>query len=160
MVGVKNVAIVGLCSAFVLGFALVTFYATSGVALQNPDSTTGTSSASPCYVLGGPRGNISITSASLTVVSYTDELGLVGYSNLSISFKPVSDQLSKVTVCIGAVGVVSETGPFLAGQTVRLNLALPETVVIQPGSSYLVQVEGANGNGSASLGSLEVTATD
>ena len=159
MVTRKNVAIVAICTAFVLGFGLVTYYATLGVSLSNPQTFSGTTIGT-CTVSQASCGNITVVAASLTIANYTDELGGVSYSNLTVTIRP--DQgvtLASVTLLLGGnVKVEEEEGPFASGETYRISTVLPENVNISPGTSYLLLVEGPANANQTGLGSIVVTA--
>ena len=159
MVTRKNVAIVAICTAFVLGFGFVTYYATLGVSLSDPQTFSGTTIGT-CTVSQTSCGNITVVSASLTIANYTDELGGVSYSNLTLTIRP--DQgvaLASVTILLGGnVKVGSEGGPFASGEDYRISMVLPENVNISAGTSYLLLVEGPANSNQAGLGAVVVTA--
>ena len=147
--------VVALCTIFVLGFALVLGYEAAGIGRQAtvvaPRTTCSASEAS-CETL-------SITSASLRTVNYTDELGTVNYANLSLGLAPSGGAtVSSVNLFVGNQSAGQLQGPFRPGVNRMVNVTLPSTISVSKGKTYLLSVEGFY-NGSLTVwASARVTA--
>jgi len=147
--------VVALCTIFVLGFALVLGYETAGVGKQAttlaPQTTCSASEAS-CETL-------SITSASLRTVNYTDELGTVSYANLSLGLTPSGGvAVTSVDLFIGNQSAGQVQGPFRSGVNRVVNVTLPSTISVSKGKTYLLNVEGFYGSSLTVWASARVTA--
>jgi hypothetical protein len=151
----KSLIVVALCSIFVIAFAGVLGYVTSGIG-----SNASTTSTLPCTVGSGCQ-EISIYSASLNVVNYTDELGIVTYTNLVMSLAPneTAPMSSAIFFLNGSeVGSIRQT--FTPGVHNLVNLTLPATAIVYPGKTYSVRVEGDLDPGPGTIwGTTEVIAT-
>jgi hypothetical protein len=140
----KSLIVVALCTAFVLAFALVLNYEAAGVGEQ---TTTLATSQSTCPASDASCERLTITSATLRTVNYTDELGTVTYSNLSVSITPSGPSpIESVDLYFGnatsTTKVYSVKGPFEAGVGGVLTVTLPSSVFAFTGKTYLVIVEG------------------
>jgi len=147
-----------LCSIFVVGFVLAIVYATSSVG--NEGTTLATSQETSCTV-SSACPSLSITSAKLATVNYTDELGPVGYAVLSFELTTRGQgQLGSVTLFVGNLSAGSMQGPFESGTTKTINTTLPSTITVTAGKTYLLSVEGHVDDGPEVVWeSTEVTAT-
>jgi hypothetical protein len=138
--------VVGLCTAFVAGFAIVLSYEASNVGSSTGiDTPTTQVSCSPSST---SCESMSIASGSLRTVNYTDELGPVSYANLAFELEASGGSaISSVRLYVGNVSAGTLQGPFEPGVAKLINMTLPATVVVSPGMTYLVRVEGFYGQG-------------
>jgi hypothetical protein len=151
----KSLIVFALCTIFVLSFVVVLNYATAGV---GKGVTTVVSSQTPCSA-GPSCENLSITSAGLHAVNYTDELGVVNYATLDLGLNASGiSPITGVDLFIGNLSAGKIQGPFEPGVNRVVNLTLPATISITSGKTYLVNVEGFYGNGLAVWKSEIVTA--
>jgi len=154
----RSILVVVLCSIFVVGFVLALVYATSSVGSEG--TSLATTQETSCTV-SSACPSLTITSAKLATVNYTDELGPVGYAILS--FKMTTSgvgQIGSVTLFVGNLSAGSVQGPFEPGTTKTINTTLPSTILVTAGKSYLVRVEGHVESGPEVVWeSAEVTAT-
>ncbi len=152
----KSLVVFALCTIFVVGFFAAISYDTSGVGEQ-PQTPITTYIA--CQAPASACDTLSITSASLRTVNYTDELGIVSYATLTIGVMPSgASPITGVSVFIGNRSAGYVQGPFEPGVGRTLNLTIPSTVSVSPGVTYLVSVEGFYGTGSSAWNSTRVTA--
>jgi len=153
----RSILVVILCSIFVVGFVLAIAYATSTVGTPTSLATTQETS---CTV-SSACPSLSITSARLATVNYTDELGPVDYAILTLKLTMSgTGQIGSVTLFVGNLSAGSVQGPFEPGTTKAINMTLPSTITVTAGRTYLVNVEGHVENGSEVVWeSAEVTAT-
>ena len=143
-----------LCTIFVLGFVAALDYATSGVGKGGQTLTTTQTTCS-----GTSCERLSISSASLRTVNYTDELGVVNYANLVLSLD-ASGAYPVTSVNFYLNGSLAGTvqGPFEPGVVRQVNLTLPATISVSPGRTYLVNVQGNYGSGESAWVSVRLTA--
>ena len=147
--------VVALCTIFVLGFALVLGYETAGIGKQ----TTIVASQATCSESEAGCETLSITSASLRTVNYTDELGTVNYSNLSLGLTPSGGAtVTSVNLFIGNQSAGQVQGPFRPGVNRVVNVTLPSTISVSKGKTYLLSVEGFYGGSLTVWASTRVTA--
>jgi hypothetical protein len=152
----RSLIVVALCTIFVLAFALVLGYETAGVG--NPGTTLVTTQTS-CSAFDASCESLTITSSALRTVNYTDELGTVEYSNLTMGLTPHGPSpVSSLTFFVGNQSAGRIQGPFNPGTNRFLNLTLPETIPVSHGKTYVVTVEGDYGNGLTAWTSARVTA--
>lgn len=156
----KSLIVFALCTIFVLAFALVLDYEAGNVG--NQGTTIPTSQAS-CAQTATSCDTILITSTSLQVVNYTDELGTVTYGNLSVAFTP--DGPSPVTNIALYFGNATSTtkvfvaqGTFQPGTSRTFTLTLPSSVTVYSGKTYLVSIEGTYGANLGVSATTSVTA--
>ncbi len=154
----KSLIVFVLCTAFVAGFAIVLNYEAAGIGVGGQTVTT--LQTSSCSISDSSCMRISITSAYLHAVNYTDELGIVNYATLKLGLNASGpSSLAGVKLFVGNLSAGVVQGPFEPGVNRVVNLTLPATVTISPGKTYLVSVEGLYNNGSESVwASTEVTA--
>jgi len=151
----KSLIVFVLCTIFVLSFVVVLNYATAGV---GKGGTTVVTSQTSCSA-GPSCESLSITSASLHAVNYTDELGVVNYATLVLGLNASGiSPITSVDLFIGNLSAGKIQGPFEPGVNRAVNLTLPATVSITSGKTYQVNVEGFYGNGLAVWKSERVTA--
>ncbi len=152
----KSLIVFALCTVFVLSFVVALNYATSGVGREGQGVTA---SQTSCSVTSPSCQSISITSASLHTVNYTDELGVVNYANLVLGVNVSgSSPLAGLDLFVGNMSAGSVQGPFNPGAVRLLNLTLPSTISVSPGKTYVVSVEGFYGGSSAVWVSVTITA--
>ena len=156
----KSLIVVALCTVFVLAFALVLNYESAGI---GEGSTTIPTSQTACPVSNASCETLTITSATLHTVNYTDELGTVTYSNLSVEFAPSGPSpLDRVDLYFGnassATKVYSTQGSFEPGVGRALTVTLPSSVFVFPGKTYLVTIEGYSQSNLTASDSIQVTA--
>ena len=156
----KSLIVVALCTAFVLAFVLVLNYEAAGVGNQ---ATTLLTSETTCADTAAACEHLTIASATLNVVNYTDELGTVTYSNLSVRFTPSGPSaVESVDFYLGNASsttkVYSLQGPLEPGVSRALAVTLPSSVVVVPGKTYVVTIEGYNQESLTASATVEVTA--
>jgi len=156
----KSLIVFALCTIFVLAFALVLDYEAGNVGGQGTAIPT---SQATCASTGAACDTIAITSTSLQVVNYTDELGTVTYGNLSVGFTPAGPSpVANIALFFGnatsATKVFAAQGPFQPGVSRMLTLTLPSSVTVYPGRAYLVSIEGTYGANLAVSATASVTA--
>ena len=138
----RNLIVVALCTAFVVGFVVVLNYATAGVGHQGQTGlvTTQTTSCTsqPLTCMG-----FSITSARLVSVNYTDVLGPGDYATLTLGLNASGgNPITSVKIFVGNLSAGTLQGPFSPGVNRVLNLTLPATISVSPGKTYTISVEG------------------
>ena len=140
----KSLVVFAICTLFVIGFAVVLNYETGLVGSQVqalPSSPTNCSpSDSQCP-------SFTIVSASLTSKNTSDQLGIASpaYASLSIMVAG-GPTLSRVDLFVGNVSAASIRGTYGRGQDqVCENYTLYATVLVTPGKTYLLSVEGFSG---------------
>jgi hypothetical protein len=142
---VKSLVVFVLCTALVLGVAVVLNYeATSiGTQIQSLPTTKAT-----CTPNDASCPAFSIVSASLRTQNTTDQLGVANpaYLSLEINVSGVTP-LASVHLFVGNTSAGVVQGPFGPGLNRIVNLTLPATVLVTPGKSYLLSVQGFNGSG-------------
>lgn len=155
----RNLLVVALCTAFVVGFVVVLNYATAGVGKQGQNVLI-TTQTTPCASQSSTCVSFSITSARLVSVSYTDELGPGNYATLTLGLNASGGApITSVKVFVGNLSAGGAQGPFQPGVNKVLNLTLPATITVSPGKTYTISVEGYFGNGSEAVWkSVEITA--
>ena len=152
----KSLAVVILCTLFVLAFYLVVSFETSGIGNQTMTVPTTVSS---CPASGTVCDTLTITSATLRTVNYTDELGTVNYATLSFGLEPVGgSSISSVRLYIGNLSAGAIQGPFQPGTKENENVTLPSTISISAGRTYILSIQGNYGNGLTAWASTKVTA--
>jgi hypothetical protein len=152
----RSVAVVALCTLFVVSFALVLGYEAAGIGKQ---STITIASQTACTASGAPCEGLTITSAKLRTVNYTDELGTVSYANLSLGLNVSGGSpVTSVKLFIGNQSAGEVQGPFKPGINKAVNVTIPSTVSVSKGKTYLLSVEGYYGNGLKVWTSTKVTA--
>jgi hypothetical protein len=124
----RSLIVVALCTIFVLAFVLVLNYEAAGIGTQGTvvptTQTTCTSSEPSCELL-------SITSASLRTVNYTDELGVVSYASLSLGLNASGESpITNVNLFVGNTSAGQFQGPFKPGVNGVVNITLPATISV------------------------------
>jgi len=148
--------VVVLCTIFVLAFFFVLSYEAAGIGNQTATIPT---TATTCLPSATGCDTLTITSASLQVVNYTDELGTVNYATLAFGVKPTGGTpISSVDLFIGNTSAGAVQGPFTPGVARAENITLPSTVFITPGSTYVLSIEGSYGSGLTAWVSTRITA--
>ncbi|HXW95120.1 MAG TPA: hypothetical protein VEJ19_05385 [Nitrososphaerales archaeon] len=146
----KNLLVVALCTIFVV--IVIVVVSVEAAQVGNQTTTVGVSSNSTCMSSALSCEAFSITSASLRVVNYTDELGPVGYTDL-VAWLDVSggSPMSSVNLFIGNQSAGAISGPFEPGVNKVVNITLPTTIDVSSGKTYLLSVEGFYGTGSTGI---------
>lgn len=156
----RNLLVVALCTAFVVGFVVVLNYATAGIGKQGqpgPVTTQTTSCASQSLTCM----SFAITSARLVSVNYTDVLGPGNYATLTLGLNVSGgNPITSVKIFIGNLSAGTFQGPFQPGVNRVLNLTLPATISVSSGKTYTISVEGYfDGGTEAVWESVKVTAS-
>ena len=152
----RSLIVVALCTIFVLAFFFVLSYETAGIGSQ---TSTVPTTATTCPQSGAPCDTLTVTSAVLQTVNYTDELGTVDYATLSFELKPLGmSSVSSVSLFIGNTSAGTIQGPFDPGVSRFENFTLPSTIFVSSGETYTLSIEGSYGNGSTAWVSARVTA--
>jgi len=139
----RSLIVVALCTIFVLAFALVLNYEAAGVGTQG---TVVPTTKTTCPTPGPSCEMMSITSASLHTVNYTDELGVVNYATLTLGLNASGESpITAVNLFVGNTSAGQVQGPFRPGINRSVNVTLPSTISISPGKTYVVSVEGEYG---------------
>ena len=153
----RSLIVFALCTIFVASFVVVLNYEASEVGRQ---SAFVVSSQSTCSPAGAGCEALSMISASLHTVNYTDELGVVNYATLSLGLKAAGGStISGVDLFIGNMSAGYALRPFMRGVIRVVNTTVPSTISVSPGKSYLVSVEGFYGSSSSVWASMKVMAT-
>ena len=148
--------VVALCTIFVLAFLFVLVYEAEGIGNQ---SATIPTTSTTCPQSGTSCDTLTIASATIHTVNYTDELGTVNYATLSFSFRPVGGSpITALKLFIGNVSAGAVQGPFRPGVNSLENMTLPATVSVSQGKTYILSIEGSYGNGSDAWASTRITA--
>ena len=141
---IKSIIVVILCTAFVIGFALVINYEASSVGTLTGGEITTTEAT--CTAAPGECESMVIGSASLRTVNYTDELGPVGYADLAFVLNVSgSVPVSSISVYLANASAGTIGGPFQPGGDKLVNFTLPATAIVSQGTKYVLQVEGFYG---------------
>lgn len=153
---VKSLVVFVLCTALVVGVAVVLNYeaTTVGTQIQSLPTTKATCSSSDASC-----PHFLLVSVNLRVQNTTDQLGIANPTFLSLVLNVTGTApLASVHLYVGnsSAGVVQ--GPFAPGLNRIVNLTLSTTVSVIPGRSYMVSVEGINGSGDYVIKSVQVTA--
>ncbi len=160
MVYLRNLLVVALCTAFVVGFVVVLNYATAGVGKQG-QTTLVTTQTTSCSPLSSTCVSFSITSVRLVSVNYTDVLGPGSYAILTLGLNASGvGPITSVKIFVDDQSAGGVQGPFQPGVNRVLNLTLPATISVSPGKMYTISVEGYYGSGSEAVWtSVKVTAS-
>ena len=153
----KSLLVFVLCTALVIGVAVVLNYeaASVGSQIQSLPSLQATCSQSDTAC-----PHFSIVSASLRTQNTTDQLGIANPAYLSLEFNVSgATSLTSVRLYVGNISAGVVQGPFGPGMNRIVNLTLPATVVVTPGKQYLLSVQGFNASGGYVINSREVTDT-
>ena len=152
----KSLVVVALCTIFVLAFFIVLSLETAGIGNQTETIPT---TATTCSQTANSCDTLTITSATLQAVNYTDELGTVNYATLAFGLKPLGGSpISSMELFIGNSSAGSIQGPFEPGTNKLENITLPSTIAVSSGETYVFSIEGTYGNGSTAWVSTRVTA--
>lgn len=156
----RNLLVVALCTAFVVGFVVVLNYATAGVGKQG-QTVLATTQTTSCPIQSSTCVSFSITSARLVSVSYTDELGPGTYTTLILGLNASGGMpITSVKVFVGNQSAGGAQGPFQPGVNRVLNLTLPATISVSPGKTYTISIEGYFGSGPDTVWkSVKITAS-
>jgi hypothetical protein len=152
----KSLVVVALCTIFVLAFFFVLSFETAGIGSQTATIPT---TATTCSQSSAPCDTLTITSAALQAVNYTDELGTVNYATLAFSLKPLGGSpITSLKLFIGNTSAGTVQGPFTPGINRIENITLPSTISVSSGGTYVLSIEGSYGNSSTAWVSTRVTA--
>lgn len=142
----KSLVVFVLCTALVLGVAVVLNYEATSVGNQAqalpPERSSCTASDASCP-------SFSIVSASLRVQNTTDQLGIASpaYVSLELNVSGAAP-LATVRLFVGNASAGTVPGPLVPGLDRIANFTLPTTVIVTPGGSYLLSVQGFDASGS------------
>ncbi|HEV2227005.1 MAG TPA: hypothetical protein VGR56_09420 [Nitrososphaerales archaeon] len=156
----RNLLVVALCTAFVVGFVVVLNYATAGVGRQGQTGLVTTQTTS-CASQSQTCLSFSITSARLVSMNYTDVLGPGNYATLTLGLNTSGGSpLTSVKIFVGNQSAGTFQGPFQPGVNKMLNLTLPATISVSSGKIYTISIEGFFDDGTATVWeSAKVTAS-
>lgn len=152
----KSLVVFVLCTALVIGVAVVLNYeaTTVGKQIQSLPALKAT-----CSETDPSCPSFSIVSASLRTQNTTDQLGIANPAYLSLVLNVSgAAPLTALHFFVGNVSAGSVQGPFDRGLHRLVNLTLTATVVVSPGRSYLLSVQGFNAGGGYVINAEEVTA--
>jgi len=151
----KSLIVFVLCTALVIGVAIVLNYeaTTVGNQIQSLPKLQATCSQSDPSC---PR--FSIVSASLRTQNTTDQLGIANPAYLTLEFNVTGTApLTAIHLFVGNASAGMMQGPFGPGVTRVVNFTLSATVVASPGRSYLLSVQGFNAGGAYVIETEELT---
>ncbi|HEY6283670.1 MAG TPA: hypothetical protein VIW22_07075 [Nitrososphaerales archaeon] len=156
----RNLLVVALCTAFVVGFVVVLNYATAGVGKQGQTGLVTTQTTS-CASQSSTCTSFSITSARLVSVNYTDVLGPGNYATLTLGLNASGgNPISSVKIFVGNLSAGTFQGPFPPGVNRVLNFTLPATISVSSGKTYTISVQGYFDGGTDTVWeSVKVTAS-
>jgi hypothetical protein len=146
----RNLLVVVLCTAFVVGFVLALDYATAGVGKQG-QTTLFTTQTTSCTAPASTCIGFSITSTRLVSMNYTDVLGPGNYAILTLGLNASGGPISSVRIFVDNQSAGMVQGPFQPGVNRILNLTLPATITVSPGKLYAIGVEGYFGTASETI---------
>lgn len=139
----KSLVVFLLCTALVLGVAMVLNYEATTVGNQIHALPVEKSNCSP-EDASCPR--FVIVSASLRTQNTTDQLGIANPAYLTLVLNVSgSAPLASANLFVGNVSAGAVQGPLGPGVGSIVNFTLPATVSVSPGRSYLVSVQGISG---------------
>lgn len=150
----KSIVVFVLCTALVVGVAVVLNYEATSVGNQVKSLPT---LQATCSQSDTACPHFSIVSATLRTQNTTDQLGIANPAYLSLEFNVSGAALASVHLYVGNVSAGVVQGPFVSGMNRIVNLTLSAAVVVSPGRSYLVSVQGFNTSGGYVIESEEVT---
>lgn len=151
----KSLVVFVLCTALVVGVAVVLNYEATTVGSQIQSLPT---LRATCSESDASCPHFSIASASLRTQNITDQLGIANPAYLSLELDVSGTAaLSSIHLYVGNVSAGTVQGPFGPGMNRVVNLTLSAAVVVSPGRSYLLSVQGFNANGGYVINSEEVT---
>jgi hypothetical protein len=157
MVYVKSLVVFTLCTAFVLGFALVLNYEAGLV--RNQPQTLSTSNVTCTSPSAAYCHTLTLSNAVILTNNYNDTLGPGSHQYLSFTLDLLgSSPIASLNVFIGNVSAGSIPGPFGPGTDRLPNHLLPTTVSVTSGTTYVLSVEGLYGNGTAVWASTQAIA--
>lgn len=150
----KSLVVFVLCTALVVGVVVVLNYEATSVGGQVQSLPTLKATCSP----DDPScPHFSIVSASLRTENITDQLGIANPAYLSLEFNVSGNAaLNSVHLYVGNVSAGIVKGPFGPGVNRIVNLTLSAAVVVSPGRSYLLSVQGFNASGGYVIQAKEV----
>ena len=153
----KSLVVFVLCTALVIGVAVVLNYEAASVGTQVQSLPTLQATCSP----DDPScPDFSIVSASLRTQNTTDQLGIANPAYLSLAFNVSGTAtLTSVQLYVGNVSAGTVQGPFGPGMNRIVNFTLSAAAVVSPGRMYLLSVQGFNASGGYVIRSEEVTDT-
>jgi hypothetical protein len=141
----RSILVVALCTAFVLGFALVLNYEAGQVGNVGQATISTQNSCSPSEA---SCPSFTITSARLITSNITSELGPANQTDLILGLDVSGGTtITKLGLFIGNASAGTIQGPFEPGVLRTLNITLPSTVQVSPRATYLISAEGYSGTG-------------
>jgi len=154
---VKSLVVFVLCTALVIGVAVVLNYEATSVGKQIQSLPT---LQATCSQTDSSCPHFSIVSANLRTENTTDQLGIANPSYLSLGINVSGTAaLTSVEFYVGNVSAGAVQGPFGPGVNRIVNFTLSAAVVVSPGQSYLLSVQGFNSSGEYVIIAQEVLDT-
>jgi hypothetical protein len=152
----RSILVVALCTAFVLSFAIVLSYEAAQVGQSGQVTLSTQDSCSPSEA---SCPSFTITSLKLSTANISSGLGPANRTDIALGLDVSGETtITKMNLFVGNSSGGTVHGPFAPGLNQVLNITLPSTVQVSPGTSYLVYVEGFSGSGSTYWASVRVTA--
>ena len=153
----RNLIVVALCTAFVIGFALVLNYERGAVLASL--STGVQVSHSTCVGSGTECDAITVASATLREKNYSSDLGPGSYATLVMKLNVTGPfPLATLKLFIDNASAGTVKGPVGPGVNIVVNLTLPATIYVAHGKAYSLAVEGLYGTDSTVWETLKVIA--
>ncbi|MDG7008506.1 MAG: hypothetical protein JRN06_09745 [Nitrososphaerota archaeon] len=151
----KSLVVFTLCTALVIGVAVVLNYEAASVGNQIRSLPTLQATCSPN---DSSCPHFSIVSTSLRTQNTTDQLGIANPAFLTLELNVSGNAaLSSVHLYVGNVSAGVVQGPFGPGMNRIVNFTLSAAAVVSPGRTYLLSVQGFNASGGYVIESEEVT---
>jgi hypothetical protein len=139
----RNLIVVALCTAFVIGFALVLNYE-QAVVIRSLNAGVQTSRTT--CVAGSVCDTLSISSATLREKNYTSDLGPGSYATLFMKLTVTGpSSLSGLKLFVDNTSAGTVRGPIGPGANIVVNVTLPATIAVAHGKAYTLAVEGLYG---------------
>ena len=152
----RSILVVVLCTAFVLSFAIVLSYEAAQVSQSSQVTLSTQNSCSPSEA---SCPSFTITSLKLSTENITSELGPENQTDITLGLAVSGGTtITKLSLFVGNFSAGTVQGPFEPGFNRVLNITLPSTVQVSPGSTYVVYLEGFSASGSTFWSSTKVTA--
>ena len=142
----RNLIVVALCTAFVIGFALVLNYEQAAVIRS---LNAGVQTSHSTCVAGSGCDMLAIASATLREKNYTSDLGPGSYATLFMKLNVTgTSSLNSLKLFVDNTSAGTVRGPIGPGANIVVNVTLPATIAVAHGKTYTLAVEGLYGAGS------------
>jgi hypothetical protein len=152
----RSLIVVALCTAFVIGFALVLNFE-QGAVLRSLNAGVQTSH-STC-VAGSGCDILFISSATLREKNYTSDLGPGSYATLFMKLNVTgASSLNGLKLFVDNTSAGTVRGPIGPGADIVVNVTLPSTIAVAHGNTYTLAVEGLYGADSTAWQTAKVIA--